>query len=122
MNKYFFRFQFGDGKPKEICIESKNVVAAVDAGYKQYPAARNLHLVSILSDNPVKQPVVPDLIEDSHPLFGDKPQFSKRVSPEVQEKIKEAVALRWKGLTFYQISKQMGVSANMVTRWVTEYV
>ena len=121
MNTYLFRVQLGDGKPLEISIESKDVVTAVTAGYRQYPAARNLHLVSVTHPAPPEPVMCPDLLEEAHPLFGDSVTSVKNRSPDTQKKIKEAVALRWKGLNYKQIGKELDVSARLVSAWLNQY-
>lgn len=120
MNTYLFRVQLGDGKPKEVSIESKDVVTAVTAGYRQYPAARNLHLLSVTHPNPPKQVIYPELTEEDHPLFGASLLSIKKDSPEVQQKIKEAISLRWKGLTCKEIAKRLNVSRNKVSAWLNQ--
>jgi hypothetical protein len=121
MNTYLFRVQLGDGKPVEAPIKAKDVVTAVTAGYRQYPAARNLHLVSVIHPDPPEPIVYPDLIEESHPLFGDSVIGVKNRSPDIQNKIREAIALRWKGLNYKQIGKELNVPARRVSSWLNQY-
>jgi hypothetical protein len=121
MNTYLFRVQLGDGKPVKASIKAKDVVTAVTAGYWRYPAARNLHLVSVIHPDPPEPVVYPDLIEESHPLFGDSVTSVKNRSLDTQKKIKEAVALRWKGLNYKQIGKELNVSARLVSAWLNQY-
>jgi hypothetical protein len=121
MNTYLFRVQLGDGKPVEAPIKAKDVVTAVTAGYRQYPAARNLHLISVIHPDPPEPVVYPDLIEESHPLFGDSVISVKNRSPDTKEKIKEAIALRWKGLNYRQIGKELNVPARRVSSWLNQY-
>jgi hypothetical protein len=121
MNTYLFRVQLGDGKPAEISIESKDVVTAVTAGYRQYPAARNLHLLSV-THSEVPEPVMDsNLLDDSHPLFGGSSIKARNRSPEIQKKVEEAIALRWKGLNYKQIGKELNIPLCRVSSWLNQY-
>jgi DNA-binding NarL/FixJ family response regulator len=124
MNKYTFRIHFGDGKPQEISVKSTSVVNAIAQGEKENPGALGFNLVSVVHPKKPKvaTPDYSDLKDKEHPLFSNYLQFCRPCNDELQNKIAQAVSLRWKGLNYKQIGKELNVSRNTVALWFQQYV
>lgn len=121
MNTYTFKVQFGNGKPQHLAIKSKSLMAAIAQGEKENPGAFNFHLVEVNTPNKPK-PKPKDPVQEEHPLFGKPINYRCLCPPETQEKFEQAISMRWKGMTYVQIAKQLHVSRNTVSLWFKHYV
>ena len=60
---------FGDGRPFKATIKVKNGQNAQDAGFKDYPGARQIRIVGVAFEDQPKVPL--QQLMYSHPLFTD---------------------------------------------------
>lgn len=127
MKSYKIVASFGDGLPKETTVVARTGTEAQDKGFKQFPGARMIRVVSgtYIEPPPCSAPVK----QKEHPLFTDWPprqttyvpkaNWTERRTPErTAEKAEEAIKLRRKGLSYSKIAAELDVAPTSVRRWV----
>lgn len=124
MKTYKILVSFGDGKPKESTIRAKNGIEAQDLGFKEFPGARTIRVVSVLA---IDLPPI-SLQQKAHPLFDEPPKVLTKVKAKKSsangkidnkdELIYEALRLRGAGLSFERIASQLEVNKSTVRSWL----
>ena len=113
---------FGDGRPFETTIEAKNGQEAQDAGFRNYPGARIVRILSVLSEQLPPSPPKPA----PHPFFQEqaiitsKPKGDGRFTYARDVVIAKAIKLRKGGMSYLKISAELGVSKTTVRKWMFE--
>jgi hypothetical protein len=113
---------FGDGRPFETTIEAKNGQEAQDAGFRNYPGARIVRILSVLSEQLPPPPPKPA----PHPFFQEqaiitsKPKGDGRFTYARDVVTAKAIKLRKGGMSYLKISAELGVSKTTVRKWMFE--
>jgi hypothetical protein len=69
MKTYKVIVAFGDGNPLETTIKAKNGIDAQDVGFRSHPGARQIRILSVVSEDLPQVPL--RQLMYSHPLFTD---------------------------------------------------
>tara|TARA_R110002126_G_scaffold19202_2_gene72270 strand:- start:374 stop:754 length:381 start_codon:yes stop_codon:yes gene_type:complete len=113
---------FGDGRPFETTIEAKNGQEAQDAGFRNYPGARIVRILSVLSEQlppPLPKPA-PHPFFQEQAIITSKPKGDGRFTYARDVVIAKAIKLRKGGMSYLKISAELGVSKTTVRKWMFE--
>jgi hypothetical protein len=119
MNTYKAVVSFGDGRPFETTIEAKNGQEAHDAGFRAHPGARVIRILGVFSEH---LPPTPK-IAPSSPIGKKSVTASRRRGgscfPFAKKKVIErAIELRKDGMSYLNISIDLGVGKTTVRKWM----
>jgi hypothetical protein len=119
MNTYKTLVSFGDGRPFETTIEAKNGQEAYDAGFRAHPGARVIRILGVLS---VQLPPAPKTAPNPSIEKKSVTASCRRGGscfPFAKKKvIEKAIELRKAGMSYLNISLELGVGKTTVRKWM----
>jgi hypothetical protein len=122
MKTYKVIVSFGDGKPLETTIDAKNGLDAQDVGFRSHPGARQIRIVSVISESAPQVPLQQLLY--SHPLFTDEVPVLTRSRTNFRSHvyrdtlIEQAIKMRKGGLSYSKIATDLSVGKTTVRKWM----